>query len=200
MKDYTNITDDIIQIVSTFLKQCKNKKYSPIIIEKLIRNIRYLARAYPLKLNDEQFFGIFSYLENFLASEMIAIQYATIETLNFVFNVDWLSSNLIDLPSYKTFHSNIFEKIYERVSTLPEDDHSKDSSYKLISTSFQYYSTILVTNSVLRKKCWFLVTEFFFKQNLEQGNHRGITDLFVLNFRSSAMYSSSFRHCYCISV
>lgn len=171
VKDYTNITDDIIRIVSSFLKQSKKKKYSPIIIEKLIRNIRHLARAYTLELQDEQFFAIFLYLDNFLASELIAIQYATIETLNFVFNSDWLSSNLVEMPSYKTFHSTLFAKIHELLATLTVDDvANKDSFYKLISTSFQSYSTILITNGILRKKCWFLVTELFFKHNLGQGN------------------------------
>lgn len=171
-KDYATITTNITMIISSLLKQSKNKRYAPRIIEKIIRCTKYLARAYPLELmcNDE-IHVIFIYLEKFLCFDNLSVQYATIETFSFIFNVNWISSNLLDVPSFKIFHITIFDKIVECLSKFSANDEHKDSIYKLFSVSLQCYSSILIQNNILRKKCWFLVAELFLKYhlNLNQG-------------------------------
>lgn len=155
------------------MKESKNKKYAPKVIEKLIGSTKYLACAYPLELmSNEDILAIFMYLEKFLCFNNLSIQYATIETLSFLFNIDWISSNLLDAgPSFKTFHLTIFDKIVECcLSKLATNDEHKDSYYKLISVSIQCYGSILITNNMLRKKCWFLLAELFHKHDINQGN------------------------------
>lgn len=51
VRHYSDLTDDLLNIISSFLIKIKNKRYGPNITEKLIKNVKYIAQVIIIILN-----------------------------------------------------------------------------------------------------------------------------------------------------
>lgn len=184
------MTDDLVQLITSFLMLAKKRKYGPHITRKLIRSLVSIAIAYPAHLtSDEQFGAIFLVVERFLGeAHPLRVQYAAIETLSYVFDVVWLrggsmhsdrtsDAGAIAMPLLRTFHRRLYASLSAAAekssaeASLPETNNTSGSSSsnvlsdidrnsRTIGTRVQQLCAIAAVNPLLQNEAWFALIAF----------------------------------------
>ena len=181
IKGFPTMTDDVLSMISGFLSISLKKKFVPHLTCTLIKNIRHVANCYPeLLATDEEVAEIFYCFQKFLKLNHLDIQYATIDTLIYLFDNVWLTEHIPVKISFRGFHLKLFEHCSAQwPPQIERDDKSNNSENVLtaiddqsrqISVFVQLFSGIITKNYVLRKKGWFALTELCLKEKLSKGN------------------------------
>lgn len=167
------MTDDMTVLVSSFLAQSRKKKYGPHLTCKLIQTLRFVAKSYPMQLESDSFAPIFRFLGKFLMPQnTLTIQYATIETLSYIFDADWIKNNDHAMLSLKRFHNDLFHHL--EIDKLKETEivvdavGDVDRSSRTISVHIQLFSAIICKNYILRKESWFLLAELCYRSEISK--------------------------------
>lgn len=169
------MTEDMIVLIASFLKQTKNKKYGPRPTQSLIFAMRHVAASYANHLDAEHFRELFFVLARFLPPNVLTIQFATIDTISFVLDTQYIRSQLTCDIDLAQFQRCMFEHLHIEKLTQPPDAQMVDEvadidgSSRFISVVVQLLSTIICKSHILRKQTMFLLAEFIFKNELSQG-------------------------------
>lgn len=163
MKFHSCHTATIIIIVKSFLKKCQKNSYRPEITEKVIETFRFLARAYPMSLEDARFLEIYLSLGNFLQSPIQSIQMAAVRALRFIFDKKW---TLNKSGGLKCFYIDYFNKTVDLKSILEETDDYLDRKPNQRCVVVQILTAVLSVNLVLRSKCLFKLSEFIYNTEI----------------------------------
>lgn len=175
IRNYASMTDDMTVLVSSFLAQSRKKKYGPHLTCKLILTLRFVAQSYPMQLESDSFAPIFRILGKFLMPQnTLTIQYATIETLSYIFNVDWIKNNdhAIERLSLKRFQNDLFHHL--EIDELQVNESFVDAagdvdrSSRTISVHIQLCCAIICNNYILRRESWFLLAELCYRSDISK--------------------------------
>lgn len=174
VKDYSSMTDSMLVVINSFLIQAKKKKYGPLTVVKIIENLKYVGKAYPHLLNDNEFMTIFLYLENFLTVNMTSVQFSAVNTIISIFNTKWISEGDNQFVNLKKFHLAMLEKIQSQSTKMMNEEGEegdaimeKDSHFRVVGVLAQLYSGVICVNASIRKKFWFLLAELCPKSKME---------------------------------
>lgn len=159
MKFHSVFTNNTIIVVSSFVKKCIKNCYCPEVTEKVIETLRFLARAYPMSLEDDRFLQIYLTLGVFLQSSIQSIQMAAVRSLRFIFDKKWTEKQTGGL---KCFYLDYFNKTIDLKSILQETDDYLDRKTNQRCIVVQILTAVLSVNLVLRAKCLFKLTEFIY--------------------------------------
>lgn len=167
------MTDDMTVVVSSFLAQSRKMKYGPQLTCKLIQTLRFVAKSYPMQLESDSFAPIFRFLGKFLMPQnTLTIQYATIETLSYIFDADWIKNNDHDMLSLKLFHNDLYHHL--EIGKLAETENVVDAagdvdrSSRTISVHIQLFCAIICKNYILRRESWFLLAELCYRRDISK--------------------------------
>ncbi|XP_055323121.1 serine/threonine-protein kinase ATM isoform X2 [Sitodiplosis mosellana] len=158
VKPYTDLHDDLINLLSSFLKQIKSKKYGPHISIKIIKSAHYFAQEF---FYIEDGFDIIVFLHRFLQSKYLTIQFATVACLTDIFNKNWLiyQEDEVNCLAIQEFHTKLVEKLnIDELSV--EDVNDIDRKTCIVSTRLQLYCSIIGACYPLRRRTWFYLIAF----------------------------------------
>lgn len=174
IRNFSSMTDDMTVLVSSFLAQSRKKKYGPHLTCKLIQTLRFVAKSYPMQLESESFAPIFRFLGKFLMPQnTLIVQYATIDTLSYIFDADWIKNNDYAMLSLKQFHNDLFhhleiEKLQETDENVVDATGDIDRSSRTISVHIQLFCAIICKNYILRRESWFLLAELCYRSDISK--------------------------------
>ncbi|XP_031619505.1 serine/threonine-protein kinase ATM [Contarinia nasturtii] len=167
VKPHVDLHDDLINLLTSFLKQIKSKKYGPRISIKVIQSVQYFAQEF---FEAEDCFVIIAFLQRFLQSEYITIQFTAVQCLTNIFNKKCLNydEERISCVTVQNFHTNLMEKLeIDQLSVEQEND--RDRKMCIVSTRLQLYCSIIGVCYPLRRQTWFNLIELCGQQlNMDQ--------------------------------
>lgn len=161
-------------MVESFLNICRYKRYGPGLTKKIIINLKYIATAYPQMFATAEINDIFYFLNHFLTMDMLDIQYATVQTLSYLFDTNWIVGHGQFSPTINLieFHRQLFAKC-NLPEPMEEDGDNVitdiDKKSRSISVHIQLYMAVISRNYILRKKNWFLLAKLCFQKQLSKG-------------------------------
>lgn len=109
------------------------------------------------------------HLENFLHFNQLPIQLATVETLTYLFDKEWLNDNHNDTAhDLKDFYLTLFEKLnISKLQLLETND--RDTQNRNLCVRLQLYCSIIVKSYLLREKTWYCLAEFCCMNGVNNG-------------------------------
>lgn len=177
------MTDDLVQLLISFLALAKKRKYGPHITEKLIRSLISVASAYPTHIVNDDMAALYLVLNRFTAAaQPLRVQYATIQTLSYILDADWLRSfaphNDTAAVSLKRFQQSMFEVSASsaeglsttavNVTNVATNDACGDidRTSRTIGVRVQHLSAVIAVSPMLRPQAWFQLMEFCHQHEL----------------------------------
>lgn len=182
------MTSDMIMLLASFLAQIKKKKYGPRLAQTFILAMRHVADAYANHLDDDHFRELFFVLARFLTPHGLTIQYAAISTIAVVLDTDRMRKRLLvnlDLADFQRcmFGHLLIEKLAQSPSSADAQDvvSDVDTFSRFMSVVVQLLATIICKSHILRRDAMFLLAEFIFKNELNQGKCFQLPIMFLLS-------------------
>lgn len=179
------MTDDLVQLLVSFLALAKKRKYGPHITEKLIRSLISVASAYPTHIVNDDMAALYLVLNRFMvAAQPLRIQYATIETLSYILDAVWLSSFAPhnDTVLLKRFQQSMFDvspssaeglsttaanaSIVRPAAATDDACGDIDRTSRTIGIRVQHLSAVIAVSPMLRPDAWFQLIEFSYQHEL----------------------------------
>lgn len=158
LKPYPDTFTDLLHLIAPFLKHCNAKRYGQRICVKIIVAVQYLAQQY---YDDETSFQCIAYLNKFINSDYLAIQFVTVQALSKMFNKQWLMQgrDQSDCLEMQEFHVKLLESL--KLDKLSYDANDEiDRKACVFAARLQLYCSIFGTCYALRKQIWFRMVEF----------------------------------------
>lgn len=97
-------------IIKSYFLTCKKKLYSPLLLCKTVKQIKYYVKLTPTESDDDSILKIMGFLTNFLFDASVLVRLETVRTFAHIFNQNWIS-----LPIH--FYGQLFENVQFNYST-----------------------------------------------------------------------------------
>lgn len=178
------MTDDLVQLLVSFMALAKKRKYGQHITEKLIRSLISVASAYPSHIVNDDMAAMYLVLNRFSgAAQPLRIQYATIETLSYILDVDCLRSfsphtsemvvsltpfqrSMFDVLSASLAGDGLSTTVANATAITDDACGDIDRTSRIIGARVQYLCTVIAVSPLLRPLAWFQLMEFCKQQEL----------------------------------
>ncbi|XP_005181014.2 serine/threonine-protein kinase ATM [Musca domestica] len=141
---YEDSLDDMLLAMYSLFKIAFRKSYSTKMTAKIITSICYIARDCRNIYVQDNFRNLCFSIVNFLPFPSLDIQYAAINTITALMDINWLKNTKCDIDLYYDFCDNIYELIkWKKLQVAPTQAESADQLQNAKSLNVQLLVGIL---------------------------------------------------------
>ncbi|XP_061389717.1 serine/threonine-protein kinase ATM [Musca vetustissima] len=141
---YEDCLDDMLLAMYSLFKIAFRKSYSTKMTAKIINSICFIARDCRNIYVQDNFRNLCFSIVNFLPFPSLDIQYAAINTITALMNINWLRNTKCDIDLYYDFCDNIYESIkWKKLQVAPTQADSADQLQNAKSLNVQLLVGIL---------------------------------------------------------